>query len=203
MNRLNQSYSLPVFSLLILLLSTTVSAHSFSVLLTGPFSGIDAQTGLSMQQGFLVATAERDAHPDETADGHLGGLDVHLQNFDTAKLTNSTAKTLDQKEHKIDIIIVQLENHMAKNLIQYAKSKNAVVITPADLPFEGSPGLANSANRFVSAFVQRFSIEPDRFAAQGYQLARRIDEAVRPFDSAKNTADLKQRLRKTQSGIKW
>ena len=188
---------------LLVLFSTTVSAHSFSVLLASPFSGQNARQGISMKQGFLIASAERDAHPDETADGHLGGLDVHLHSFDTAQSTTSITKALAHIEQDIDIVIIPAETHQTENLILYAKSIDAVVITPADLPFEGLPRDSISANQFVNNYTQRFAVEPGRSAAQGYQLARRIDEAVRPFNSAENTTELNWLLNKTLSEFKW
>jgi len=194
---------LVTFGTLLVIFSSTVFAHSFSVLLASPFSGQHAQKGISMKQGFLIASAERDAHPDETADGHLGGLDVYLLSLDTAQSANSLNQTLAQLEHKIDIIIIPAENHLAANLTQYAKSINAAVITPAGLPFEGLPHDASSANTFVSTFARRFKVEPSRSAAQGYQLARRIDQAVRSFNSAENTTALNSHLTKTLAEFKW
>ncbi len=53
-------------------------AHRFNVGLLVPLSGPSAFAGRQMRDGFLLATRERDGHPDEESDGHLGGLDVYL-----------------------------------------------------------------------------------------------------------------------------
>ncbi|HSG95807.1 MAG TPA: hypothetical protein VLA28_09815, partial [Afifellaceae bacterium] len=62
----------------VLLTMGAAYAHSFNVALlvgsSGPAAGEDEQ----VRDGFLLATRERDSHPDEESDGHLGGLDVYL-----------------------------------------------------------------------------------------------------------------------------
>ena len=49
-------------------------AHSFNVALIIPAS----PEGREIRDGFMLATTERDSHPDEESDGHLGGLDVYV-----------------------------------------------------------------------------------------------------------------------------
>ncbi len=48
-------------------------AHYFDVAIVVP-----PGDGQAAMQAFLLASAERDGHPDETSDGHLGGLDSHV-----------------------------------------------------------------------------------------------------------------------------
>ena len=60
-----------------IVMAGTASAHSFTVALIAGADGAADQMQ-SAVNGFLVASAENDGHSAETADGHLGGLDVFL-----------------------------------------------------------------------------------------------------------------------------
>jgi outer membrane PBP1 activator LpoA protein len=62
----------------ILLSMSAANAHSFNVALLVGQSGPAASEGDQIRDGFLLATRERDSHPDEESDGHLGGLDVYF-----------------------------------------------------------------------------------------------------------------------------
>lgn len=59
-----------------------VSAHSFKVALVATVSGPMAGPGKQARDGFMLATTERDGHPDQESDGHLGGLDVYVTLID-------------------------------------------------------------------------------------------------------------------------
>ena len=56
----------------------SVSAHSFKVALVASVSGPKAGPGKHARDGFMLATTQRDSHPDQESDGHLGGLDVYV-----------------------------------------------------------------------------------------------------------------------------
>ena len=60
----------------------SVSAHSFKVALVASVSGPKAGPGKHARDGFMLATTERDSHPDQESDGHLGGLDVYVTLID-------------------------------------------------------------------------------------------------------------------------
>jgi hypothetical protein len=65
---------------LALILSPTAApalAHEFELLLVAPPEATEAVLG-QMRAAFLIASHERDSHPDETSEGHLGGMDVQL-----------------------------------------------------------------------------------------------------------------------------
>ena len=58
-------------------MSGVASAHSFTAALL--VVGEDREASLAEAvRGFLLAADERDAHANETSDGHLGGVDVHV-----------------------------------------------------------------------------------------------------------------------------
>lgn len=65
---------------LALILSLTAApamAHEFELLLLAPPDAPEAVLE-QMRAAFLIASHERDNHPDETSEGHLGGMDVQL-----------------------------------------------------------------------------------------------------------------------------
>ncbi|MDO8982322.1 hypothetical protein, partial [Cypionkella sp.] len=58
-------------------LSGNALAHSFTAALI--VVGDNREAGLAEAvRGFLLAADERDGHANETSDGHLGGVDVHV-----------------------------------------------------------------------------------------------------------------------------
>jgi hypothetical protein len=58
-------------------------AHSFNLGFVTTLTGPHASRGKQALDGFLLATGERDAHPGEESDGHLGGLDVYVFRIDS------------------------------------------------------------------------------------------------------------------------
>ena len=57
-------------------------AHRFNVTLVIPKSNAASVQGRQFLDGFMLATTERDSHPDQESDGHLGGLDVYVAVID-------------------------------------------------------------------------------------------------------------------------
>lgn len=51
-------------------------AHEFTAVLIAP---AEPDRRAAMVAALLLASAERDGHPDETSEGHLGGIDVQLE----------------------------------------------------------------------------------------------------------------------------
>lgn len=166
-------------------------AHSFTVVLVGPFSGPDATRAKQMLDGFLLATREQDAHADEEADGHLGGLDVYIVPRDPSGSTRGLPKTRGATAAKAS------ESAFIVGLVPCVEKLPALRRgIPAGAPFVGSivsgkpvPGLApwrpdnkSPANlRFVKTFKAAFGYAPTPAAAQGYDAARLISAAVRPL----------------------
>jgi hypothetical protein len=160
------------------------------------FSGVDAAIGPAVRDGFLLASAEQDAHQDETANGHLGGLDVHLLYFDIAT-NNLTTQLSDRlKQGDIDIVMVPTTKQL-KTLIGLIESLDRVLVTPnnpvtdlTDIVCDGD----NLGQHFSKTFSRRFDQQPDRYAAQGYQLARAIAVTVRQFGGVTNKSGLQNSL---------
>ena len=59
------------------LLAQSAQAHEFVVTIRAVGADRDLVLADALR-GFLLATKERDGHPDETSNGHLGGLDVYI-----------------------------------------------------------------------------------------------------------------------------
>ena len=159
-----------------LILFSSVSpifAHSFNVAILLQ----DTQ----FLNGFMLAASERDGHPDETADGHLGGLDVFVSVLDTpAEITDDT-----------DIVVLR-EN--MQNL-------TAIPLYPGQTPFAQSR--QPSVKRFISAYKTTYGMMPTATAAQGYNAAQRIDQALRPWDGVENRAAILRSFEETTSDFSW
>jgi len=82
------------------LIKNPAAAHRFNVALLATVSGPMALPGKQARDGFMLATTERDAHPDQESDGHLGGLDVYVNVIDprqsTAAARAAIGKLIDQ-----------------------------------------------------------------------------------------------------------
>ncbi|PCI27396.1 MAG: hypothetical protein COB67_08565 [SAR324 cluster bacterium] len=134
----------------------------------------------------------------------MGGIDVHLRYFDTARSSLSGDLSTRLKQGDIDFVVTTRNRNSSNELLAAIKNTDVALVTTTNLPFSGQPGTALTAKTFVQKFKQRFSYEPSRFAAQGYQLARRIDAVVRPLDSVANKSILRQRLKNNSAhGLEW
>lgn len=118
-------------TLLIFIAPANPFAHSFSVaLIVGSSNPYSEQ----INADFLRAAKEHDGHPDETADGHLGGLDVHiLHAADAEELT-----TLFSKQ-PIDISVSFVAADLSNNLQKLAIKNGGIFINAAykDQPDQG------------------------------------------------------------------
>ena len=79
-------------------------AHRFYVALVIPFSNAVADQGRQYRQGFMLATTERDSHPDEESDGHLGGLDVYVSVIDSQGDIRTEMERI-VSQGRIDIVV--------------------------------------------------------------------------------------------------
>jgi hypothetical protein len=150
-----------------------VFAHSFNVAILLQ----DKQ----FLNGFMLAASERDGHPDETADGHLGGLDVFV----------STVETPAEITDDIDIVVLR----------EYQKNLAAIPLYLGQTPFaqSGQP----SVEHFISTYKTAYGMMPTAKAAQGYNAARRIDRALRPWGGVENRAAILRSFKETTSDFSW
>jgi len=176
-----------------MVLSGVAQAHSFNVAIVSGEAGSSDQLQ-SAVRGFLVASAERDAHSNETADGHLGGLDVFLAPLPAA-LASGIAGLVEQESDTFDVVVV-LGDTATTDGVQGVVATTAVMM-PGTLP--------DPAQRtdFVEKYVARFETQPTDAAAQGYNAARRIDRAVRQLGGTSQTDSLRDALAATADGTAW
>ncbi len=170
------------------------AAHSFRAGLLLPFSGPSAGEGKQILDGFMLATKERDAHPDMESDGHLGGLDVYLSRIDGAGAPEAAAqkaRALLLRE-KIEFLAVFASPEALSSLYPAAAGAKVFVLGLGDAPREiagkACPPYFISISRrkgteigraFAANFQKEYGRAPSRPAALGYDAARLIASAVR------------------------
>lgn len=162
-----------------LLFSNAASAHSFDTVFIVPVLGPHAEEGKQARDGFMFAARERDGHPDETADGHLGSLDVYLRVVDSsadvgavvAKVTEFSSRAADDTPW----IVVPAELLAAiRGRVSNAEwvTIHLAGATPRNVrTMDGRP--------FRSAFEDAFGYAPTPAVLAGYGAARQIDKTVR------------------------
>ena len=183
------------------------SAHSFNVALIAPLSGQQKQQSEAIHRGFMLATGERDSHPDEVSDGHLGGMDVYVHLLDSNNLdVVGLGSVINAKN--IDIIMPFTSMEMSVDLAQSIDGEARALMKSVSAPYENSQYL-NAANRseavqkFVNSFVQKYGNQPGKWEALGYHTARRIDAAIRPVDSVDDKDELARSLKQTETNFQW
>jgi hypothetical protein len=163
-------------------------AHSFDIAVIAPFSGPEATVGASLWQGMRIATREADGHPQETSDGHLGGVDSNLRRVDSQAGTPQVTQQLRTLGERQGFLIAVLGPNQASMLEALPEEIPAVVLLAVNegvqAPKHFTPPVLSSGRRlaFSDAYRQFYGSEPDRVAQRGYAIARLIDIAVRPTD---------------------
>jgi len=166
-------------------------AHSFRVMLFIPQSQAAA---LEVRQGFMLAATERDGHPEQGADGHLGGLDVYVSVIDGRGDVFAMFGRIARKG-EFDIIAVfgsEATLDLIENLID---GTQVAVLRPGNANFSGPRQLAVAA--FTAAYQKVYSTKPSSLAFEGYNAARRIDAAVRAQDGVADKALLLKNFKET------
>ena len=170
-------------------------AHSFNVALVMALIEHSDANIRQVHDGFLLATGERDSHPDEESDGHLGGLDVYLFPVDLKRESLAGVRALLHRE-QIDILAVIGPDGAAEQIRALVAGSKTVLLAPGRL--SSAPTEA-----FAKAFQAAFGYAPARPAAEGYNAARRIDAAVRPLGGVGDSAALRRALDETRDGLDW
>ena len=172
------------------------AAHEFSMGIYATGENARARVA-SAARGALLAADERDGHPDETSDGHLGGVDVQIIPFpDGQQIALPDLKNSHQGP--LDVILV-LDFSSTPSL---PKMKDeTVILTPGDLPELWKD--TDNALSFAVRHKTEWSIEPDLSAAQGYHAARRIDAAIRPNDGIDDVTAIREALKRSVTNFAW
>ncbi len=195
----------PVFLFLAVVAGLTLTslaahAHRFNLALVVPLTNTTAAEGQDVRKGFMLATTERDGHPDEESDGHLGGLDVYVSVVDgQGDIAAKMAQIANEGE--IDIVVAFGSSKTRAAVTQALKGKGIAVLTPGESPFSraDTPAVA----RFIAAYEKANGAKPSPHAAQGYNAARRVDAAVRAQGGVDDKASLEQSFRNTSQGFAW
>ena len=80
-------------------------AHSFKVGFIIPLSGAEVAKGNDALDAMLLAADERDRHPGNESDGHLGGLDVYILKIDSNRDQTAILDEIGQLVETSDIQI--------------------------------------------------------------------------------------------------
>jgi hypothetical protein len=173
----------PVLTLLVLavglLLGSPAWAHSFDTIFVVPLSGSQAAAGKQARDGFMFAARERDGHPNETADGHLGGLDVFLLIVDStagegevvAKLRELTGGAADDTPRVVapPALLEPIRGQISE--IELLAIDLTTAVHAETRTMDG--------RLFSTAFEDDLGYAPTQAVYAGYAAARQIDAAVR------------------------
>jgi hypothetical protein len=172
-----KNFNIVVLLFLVLVAKTVLAAnpafaHGFKVALLLPPSSVTPLEGRQIRQGFMVATAERDSHPDQESDGHLGGLDVYVSVLDQRGDAVAGIRRV-MAGAEVDIVAVFGSARSLSVIRGLLAGSNIALLLPGQLPI-ADPGLPAIA-RFASAYETAYRDRPSELAARGYHAARRID----------------------------
>lgn len=191
----------------LILSATSAAAHSFNVALLVPLSGAGAAAGSQMQDGFMLATRERDSHADQESDGHLGGLDVYVYPADSEGAdAGEIGRMLQSRD--IDIVAIAAPGEAFDRIAKLAgDAASAVIRVTEGVPLsQGGSEAADptgAAGAFIEAFRSAYGYSPTLAAAQGYQVARRVDQAVRAEAGVDDKLGLAARFRESEVEFAW
>jgi hypothetical protein len=190
-----------LLTLLLLFAPDFAAAHSFKTAVLATSADGGERLRLTME-GFLLATRERDGHPDEESDGHLGGLDVYVIPL-SVQDSEEVSRQLAKMDAPVDILLVAGSNDLFD--AASALGDIAIVIRPGALPpekvWKGTTGTDKS--NFASRYYAAFGRQPGEAAARGYNAARRIDLAVRKLGGVAERSAIRAGLAETASGFPW
>lgn len=179
-------------------LSGNALAHSFTAALI--VVGDNREAGLAEAvRGFLLAADERDGHANETSDGQLGGVDVHVLPLprDAAGLVEDLIGTPTEPG---DVVVVLGTEPAASEAVRKYQS-NSTVLLQVVLPVGWDSEVGTDS--FVTRYRLAYGTAPGLMAATGYHAARRLDVAIRPLDGVIPRAALEDAWRSTESGLPW
>lgn len=175
------------------LTTTPAQAHSFRMGLLVPVTGPDAETGREAVEGFLLATRERDGHPDETSDGHLGGLDVYVLVIDTNRPESAVLAAIG--EQRIEFLAGIFSPALSAEIGRRYGDDGPFLIAFEPLPTANPTTM--DGEPFAAAFARERGQAPGPRAIQAYAAARLIARAVR---ATEGDFSKREELRKTLAG---
>ncbi len=175
-------------------------AHSFRVALVISQGAGETGDGRFFRDGFMLATTERDGHPNQGSDGHLGGLDVYVSVVDAQGDVQAALSRLARQGEVV--IVAAFGSDQVRSAVQNALADTKTVLLPPGRLPAASPN--NSAlPDFIDAYTRIYGIAPTPAAAQGYNAARRIDAAVRAQGGVADGPGLRRALEESACDFSW
>ena len=167
--------------------------HSFQLGVIVPLSGPGVAQGVAALDGLRLATRERDSHPDETSDGHLGGLDSHLVPIDSALIEHPEMFRAALTGRPLDIVTIADGREDTGAIAEILSEPGMPVFCPpAAGPVPPDRLASAEAEAFRQAFLGEFGYPATESAVQGYNAGRAVDAAVRPLGGVGDTQALRR-----------
>lgn len=170
-----------------LLAAGPVSAHEFTLFYLVPAGTTETEIA-EIESAFQIASHERDQHPDETSDGHLGGVDVHLSVI--AMDADAMLITLQP-----DIVAVPRDWDARQTAV--ARFSETLVALPPHQDKAArylSVAQAPDLRPLPEAYEFIHGEQPGEWARASYAMARLIDEAIRLHDGVTPRAAVQSAL---------
>ncbi|OYX27063.1 MAG: hypothetical protein B7Z10_01360 [Rhodobacterales bacterium 32-66-7] len=185
-----------VAAVLWIALSGIAAAHSFTAAVLVVGDNVEQDLAEAVR-GFLLAADERDGHPNETSDGHLGGVDVHVLPL-PADATGQVEKLTGSPDEPPDVVIVLGPQPAADKAARKSSPASAVLVQP--LLAEGWSD-DDRMEGFIARYRLAYGKEPGLLAASAYHAARRLDVAIRPLDRAGPRDALQEAWQASEFGL--
>ena len=177
-------------------LSGIAAAHSFTAAIMVAGENVEQDLAEAVR-GFLLAADERDGHPNETSDGHLGGVDVQVLPL-PAEAAGLVEELTGSPDEPADVVIVLGPKPAADDAA--SKYSPASTVLAQALLAEGWNG-DDRMEGFIARYRLAYGKEPGLLAATAYHAARRLDVAIRPLDGAGPRDALLEAWQATESGL--
>lgn len=177
-------------------LSGIAAAHSFTAAIMVAGENVEQDLAEAVR-GFLLAADERDGHPNETSDGHLGGVDVQVLPLPSEAAGLVEGLNGSPGEPPDVVIVIGPDNVARDSAGSYGPS--SIVLTQAVLPQEWTSD--SRMDDFVARYSLAYATAPGPMAATAYHAARRLDVAIRPLDGVRPRDALLEAWQATESGL--
>jgi len=171
-----------IFAVILLALTQVTwaaRAHDFKFGYIVPLSGPDQAAGQQAVNGFWLAGRERDAHADEEADGHLGGLDVYILRIEAMQSEAAILRDVQRLiagpglQYLAALDPASLSPRLRKLL---TASGTEIIERPSTVPRDIQ---TMDGEAFAAFYARRFGHAATTPAFQGYDVARTVDRLVR------------------------
>ncbi len=154
-------------------------AHRFNVALVIPLSKAASVQGRQIRKGFMLATTERDGHPDQESDGHLGGLDVYVAVIDErGDVAADIGRIATQGE--VDIVAAFGSEKTLSLIRKLLDGKKVALLLPGLSPFSKSDLPAVAAFTPLTCLRSRLLFPPMKGHTAASPLPGRHRDTMQP-----------------------